>query len=437
MYQIIIGRYVLTMNANLDVIENGAVVVEQNKIIEVGPSDQILPKYPEAKILNCQNHAVMPGLINAHTHAAMVYLRGYADDLEVSDWLKNYIWPAESKWLSPEFVYDGTELACLEMLKAGITTFADMYFFCDSVAAATKKIGLRSLVGSAILDFPNANGQNADENLQNAEQFIQKWQGDDLITPSLAPHAIYSCNTETLKKARILANKFNSTLQLHVAETEWEVSTALKQYGKRQITYLNDIGFLDGPVLAVHCVWINDDEIAILKQKQVGVADCIESNLKLASGFAPIPKMLEQGVKVAIGTDGAASNNSLDILGDMNSIGLIYKAVVRDPTAVGAKTVVKMATCWGAEVLGFKNLGRLEKDCLADIITIDLHKPHLVPIYDIYSHLVYAANGADVANVMVNGKLLMKNRIVCAGEEDHIIDKAIVWNKRIAERRLG
>lgn len=433
MEQIICGKYVLTMNARLDVIEDGAVVVEQNKIIDVGRRDQILQKYPDAQVLNCQTQVVLPGLINAHTHAAMAYLRGFADDLTLEDWLHNHIWPVEKHWLSPRFVYDGTELACLEMLRSGTTTFVDMYFHCDSVAEAAKKVGLRSLVGSTILDFPNANGQDAGECLKNAEKFINKWQGDDLITPILAPHAPYSCCSETLHRARALADQLDAMLHIHVAETEWEVAEITKKYGKNSVRYLDAIGFLDEKVLAAHCVWVDDAGIDVLQQRGVGIVDCIESNLKLASGFAPLPKMLERGIQVAIGTDSAASNNTLSVLEEMNTVGIIYKALTKNPTTVNANTLVQMATCWGAKALGFKNLGRLEKGCYADIITIELRRPHLVPVYDLYSHLVYVATGTDVTNVMVNGKLLMKDRTICAGDEDAIIDKAIVWNERIAE----
>jgi 5-methylthioadenosine/S-adenosylhomocysteine deaminase len=430
---IVYGDYVLTMNDALEVIKNGAVAVKDNKITAVGDAKTIFQKNPDARVIGGKGHVVMPGLINTHTHAAMVNLRGIADDLPLSVWLEKYIWPLEKKYLSPEYVFDGTTLACLEMLKGGTTTFADMYFYGDSVAEATKKVGLRALVGETVFDFPTAVAQNADEYLANAELFIKNWYQDELITPTLAPHSPYACSAETLKKTQKLAEKLNVPMQIHIAETLWEQDDVMKKYGKHPVTHLESIEFLGSNVIASHCVHLDQNEIAILAKRNVGVAHNVESNLKLASGFAPIVAMLKAGVKVGIGTDGAASNNDLNMFGELATVAKIHKAITNDPTALDAKTALLMATKFGAQVLGFSNLGYLAPKCFADIITIDMQKPHLLPLFDVYSHLVYAVNSADVANVMVNGKPLMINGMVESCNEVDIMAKAREWNRKLKE----
>lgn len=428
---VVYGDYVVTMNENMDVIKDGAVAVQGNKIVAVGPSATIFKKYPEAVVVGGKGHVVMPGLINTHNHAAMVNLRGIGDDLPLKEWLENFIWPAEKKFISPEYVADGMALACLEMLKGGTTTFADMYFYGDTLAQVAKNIGLRAVIGETVFDFPSATGQNADDYLKIAEKFILAWKNDDLIIPSVAAHAAYTCCPETLKKTEALAEKFNVPLQIHIAETAWEVSEIQNRYGKCPTEHLEAIGLLDANVIAAHCVWTNPNEIEILAKRQVGVAHCIESNLKLASGFAPIPEMLKAGVKVSIGTDGAASNNDLNMFTEISTAAKVHKAVKNDSTVMDAKTVILMATKMGARALGISNLGFLAPNCLADIITLDFQKPHLIPMFDVYSHLVYAAAASDVANVMVNGKVLLHNGSPKTCDQDEILDKARVWNQKV------
>jgi 5-methylthioadenosine/S-adenosylhomocysteine deaminase len=429
---IICGDYILTMNEKMDVIRNGAVAVKDKGIVDVDAAENILRKYSSEKIIEGKDRVVLPGLINTHTHAAMVYFRGLADDLPLKEWLEKYIWPAENKWLNSDFVSDATRLACLEMLKAGVTTYNDMYFFEGSAAIATKQIGMRAVLGAGIVDFPTVSGKGPDEYLANAEVFANEWRGDELITPCIAPHAAYTCSPETLKKAKKLAEKYGIPLHIHLSETEWEVSEIQLLYGKRPVEHLEAIGFLDRRVLAVHCVWLDDNEIEILAKRNVGVSHCIESNLKLASGIARVPEMLKAGVKVTFGTDGAASNNDLNILSEMSTAAKVHKAMANDPTVLDSKTALLMATRWGAEVLGLGDIiGSIEKGKLADIITVNLKKPHLTPIYDVYSHLVYAAMASDVEMVMVNGKVVVNDIRLTTENEEDILHNALEWERKI------
>lgn len=429
---IIRGDYILPMDESHTVIKDGAVVVKGKSIIDVGEGKDISKKYSAKKIISGKNRAVLPGLINTHTHAAMVYFRGMADDLPLKEWLEKHIWPAENKWLSPEFVSDATELACLEMLKAGITTYSDMYFFEDASAGAAKKLGMRAVLGAGIVDFPTISGKNADEYLGKAEKFIEKWNKDELIVPCIAPHSIYACGPETLTKVKKIADKYNVPIHIHVSEAKWEVDELEKKYGRRPVEHLYKLGFLDEKIVAVHCIWLNDKEIEMLAKHKVGVSHCIESNLKLGSGIAPVPQMLKAGIKVTFGTDGAASNNDLNILSEMSTAAKVHKAVSGDPTVLDAKTALLMATRWGAEVLGLGEItGSLEKGKAADIVTVNLDKPHLTPLYDIYSHIVYSSMASDVETVFVNGKLVVDTGKICTADEEDILLKAKEWRNKI------
>lgn len=430
---IICGDYIITMNQENALLKDSAIAVKDKKIVAIGTVDEILHKYTAKELINGKGKAVMPGLVNTHTHAAMVYFRGLSDDLPLKDWLERHIWPAENRWLSPEFIYDAIGLACLEMLSAGITTYHDMYFFGDSAAKKTKEMGMRAVLGSGILDFPSSSAQTADEYLENAERFITNWQGDELITPSMAPHAIYTCSPETLKKAKSISEKYRTPIHMHLSETEWELKNSLLKYGKKPVKLLDSLNLLDESLTLAHCIWIDDDEIELLAKNKVGVSHCMESNLKLASGFAPVVTMLNAGIKVTFGTDSAASNNDLNILSEMATTAKVHKALANDPTVLDAKTAILMATRWGAEVLGLgEKTGSIEAGKLADIITINLKKPHLTPLYDIYSHIVYAARASDVEDVMVNGRLVIKNRRHTSADEEEILFKAKEWGKKIA-----
>jgi 5-methylthioadenosine/S-adenosylhomocysteine deaminase len=411
------------------------VAVENGTIIAVGRFEEVIAGYAPEKIIGGKNRALIPGLINTHTHAAMVYFRGLADDLPLKEWLETYIWPAESRWLSPEFVSDAIELACLEMLKAGITTYNDMYFFGDAAGLATKKMGMRAVLGVGVVDFPTAVAKTTDEYFDRAGEFVGKWKADTLIRPCIAPHALYTCGPETLKRARSFADQSDIPIHIHLSECEWEVQEILSRYGRTPVRHLASLGFLDGRVLAAHCVWLDDEEVGMLAERGVGVSHCIESNLKLASGMAPVTTMLKAGIKVTFGTDGAASNNDLNVLSEMSTAAKVHKALSKDPTALDSRTALLMATRWGAEVLGLgKITGSIEKGKAADLVIINLEKPHLTPIYDIYSHIAYSVRASDIETVIVNGVVVVNEGTLCRGDEGEILAKARAWAERIAGR---
>lgn len=425
------------MDSKFTVIHDGAIAVNDGKIMDVGNREEMMFRYKSGTIIGGKDRAAIPGLINTHTHAAMVYFRGLADDLPLKVWLENHIWPAEKRWLSSEFISDAVELACLEMLKGGVTTYNDMYFFEEDAAAATKKIGMRAVLGAGIIDFPSVSANTTDEYFENAGRFVSRWKGDELITPCIAPHSLYTCSPETLKRAKEMAERLGLPLHIHLSETEWEVGEVMTRYRKRPVDLLESIGFLDETVLAAHCVWVEENEIEVLAKKKVGVSHCMESNLKLASGFAPIVEMLKAGVKVTFGTDGAASNNDLNILSEMSTSAKVHKTLSRNPVVLDAKTILLMATRWGAEVLGLGNkIGSIEKGKMADIVTINLGKPHLLPLYNIYSHIVYAAMASDVEAVMVNGRIVVNGGKLMSGDESEIMGNAKNWGEKIRNGKM-
>jgi 5-methylthioadenosine/S-adenosylhomocysteine deaminase len=349
-------------------------------------------------------------------------------------WLEEHIWPAEGRWLSPGFVGDAVELACLEMLKSGTTAYGDMYFYGDAVAQSTRKLGMRAVVGSGVVDFPTATGSNAEDYLANAERFIEQWKDDDLIVPSIADHSAYACSPETLRKSKAAADRLGVMLQIHLSETEWEVHEILSRYGRRPVAHLESLGLLDERLIAAHCVWLEPDEIAMLADSGAGVSHCIESNLKLASGIAPVAKMLNAGIHVTFGTDGAASNNDLNILSEISTAAKVHKAVSGDPTALSAKQAMLMATRWGAEALGLGTLtGSLKEGKAADIVIAGLSRPHMVPLYDIYSHIVYSMNSADIETVLVNGRIVVEKGNLTTADESEIMAKAVSWGRKIKE----
>jgi 5-methylthioadenosine/S-adenosylhomocysteine deaminase len=430
---IILADSVLTMDAHQSAFKDGVVAVKDGKVVAVGPAADICERYFSDRTVGGKGKVAFPGLVNAHTHSPMVYFRGLKDDLPLKVWLEEHIWPAENKWLSPQFVGDAVQLACLEMLRGGITLYNDMYFFGEVIAGATKKIGMRAVVGAGLLDFPSKTAGTVDEYFSNAENFIGSWTGDDLIVPAIAPHSPYTCCPETMVRAKGVSERFRVPLHLHLSETQWEVGEVRKRYGKTPVKHLDSIGVLDSSVIAAHCVHVDDDEIGILAKRRVGVAHCIESNLKLASGIAPVVKMVGEGVKVTFGTDGAASNNDLDILSEMSTAAKVHKAASGDPTVLNAKLVLLMATRWGAEALGLGDLtGSIEAGKAADIVIADLNEPHLVPVYDVYSQIVYSMRSSDVDTVLVNGKVVVDSGRLTTADETEIIQKAIEWGQKIS-----
>ncbi len=433
---IIKADHVITMDGDLSVISDGAVAVNGDSITAVGTFDDVSAQFNSDNILGGKDKAVFPGLINTHTHAAMVYFRGLADDLPLMEWLEKHIWPAEFKWLTAEFVDDAIELACLEMLKAGVTTYTDMYFYQGVAAKKLEQIGMRGLLCSGVIDFPWRDyAQSADDYFIKAEEHISNWKGKELITTGVAPHATFTCNPDNYIRAKELADKYEVHLHTHLAETQFEVHQCRENYGKTPVQHLDSIGFLSENVSAAHCVWLTDDEIDILAGKKVGVSHCVESNLKLASGFAPVPKLLKAGIKVGLGTDGAASNNDLSILGEMSTASKLHKAVSQDATVVDSKTALLMATQNGADIIGMGDkVGSIKAGKKADLVIADLNKPHLAPMYDIYSHISYSLYPADIETVMVNGKVLIENREPITMDEAEVLAKAKSWQDKIREQ---
>ncbi len=429
---IVKGEYILTMTDAEEPVTNGAVVIKDARIVEIGREDTIINKYEAQRVLGGNRYAVIPGFVNTHTHAAMVYFRGLADDLPLKDWLEGHIWPAEQKYLGDEFVYDATELACLEMIRAGITLFNDMYFFEDASAKAIKKAGIRAVLGTGILDFPTVAASTSSEYFEKAEGFIKRYSGDELIVPAIAPHAPYTCSPETYKRAMELAEKYDVTVHTHLSETQWEVEEISKRYGNTPVKHLDSHGLLNSRVLAAHCVWLTEEEIDILAQRGVSISHCLESNLKLSSGIAPVTEMLQKGVRVTFGTDGAASNNDLDLMSEMSTAAKLHKAVSGDPTVLSAREALLMATKWGAQALGLGDkVGSIEAGKLADLVLINLKSPHLTPLYDIYSHIVYSAKSSDVETVIVNGRVVLNGGDAVNLDMEEIFYKANQWAHKI------
>ncbi len=354
----------------------------------------------------------MPGLINTHAHVPMSLLRGLADDLRLQDWLEKYIFPAEAKNLSADFVRWGTRLGCLEMMLSGTTTYAEMYYFEDVVAEATKEAGLRGVLGETIIGFPVADAKTPAEALRFNERYIQRFRGDPLITPAVAPHALYTNSAETLRAARALANRYGVPLMIHLAETQREREESLAKFKRSPAAVLDSWGIFAGRTIAAHAVWVDDADLKILKARGVGVAHCPSSNMKLASGVAPVVRMLAAGLTVGLGTDGpAGSNNDFNLFEEMDLAAKLQKVTTGDPQALPAAEALEMATVLGAWALGLgKEIGSLEAGKRADLITVRLDQPHAVPLYNVYSHMVYALKGSDVRDVMVNGRLLLRDR---------------------------
>jgi len=410
---VVSGGTVVTQNATRQILSPGAVAIDGTDIVEVGDVQAIAAKYQARETVDARGQVVLPGLINTHTHAPMVMYRGLADDLALMDWLQKYIFPAEAKTVSPELVRIGTRLAALEMIESGTTTFADMYYFEEEIAKAAFAAGLRGVLGETIIQFPVADAKTPAEGLARAERFIREFKDNGLIVPAVAPHALYTNDKATLVASAELGRKYDVPILIHFAETEDEVRVAREQYRMSPAAALESIGFWGPKTLGAHGIWVSDEDIAILKRRNVGVAHNPESNMKLASGAAPVTKYLAAGVALGLGTDGAASNNDLDMFEAMRQAAFLAKHATKDPTAVPAQTALDLATIGGARALAMERLiGSIEAGKRADVITVSMTAARQTPLYDPISHLVYATRGDDVRTTIVNGKILMKDRQV-------------------------
>jgi len=427
------ARYVVTMDSSRRIVEDGAVAVRAGRILAAGRRAEIAKSYQAAERLDCGDCLIAPGLVNTHTHAAMSLLRGIADDLRLQDWLEKFIFPAEAKAVSPDFVRWGTRLAAIEMALSGITTYADMYYFEDVVAEATKEIGLRGVLGETIIGFPAPDAKTPADALRFTEGFLQRFRNDELIVPAVARHAFYTNSEETLKACRALANRYGAPLLSHAAETRREVEQARSAHGMSPVAWLASLGMFNGRTLVAHAVWTDAADHAILRQFGVGVAHCPSSNAKLASGVAPVMAMLKAGLAVGLGTDGpAGSNNDLNLFEEMDLAAKLQKVFAGDPTALPAEKAFEMATIVGAKALGLeKETGSIEAGKRADFITVRLDAPHAVPLYNIYSQLVYALKASDVSDVMVNGRLIVRNRRLLSFDEARVKAKAREYGGRL------
>ncbi len=415
---IIKNGYILTMDPAQDDIKRGVVVIEDGIITQVSESTDETAD----TVIDAKGGVVMPGLVNTHTHAGMTLFRGYADDLTLSDWLENHIWPAEAQ-LTDNDLYIGTKLACLEMIRSGTTAFVDMYIHVDRVARAVEESGMRAALSYGMIDLGDET--RAESELKEGRRFVKEWNGraDGRITTMYGPHAPNTCSREFLMKVKEQAKQDNAKIHIHVLETEAELNQMKEQFGMCSVNMLDEIDFLDNDVIAAHCVWLSDGDMDILNERGVNVSHNPVSNMKLASGIAPVPKMLARGVNISLGTDGCASNNNLNMFEEMKTAALLHKVDTSDPTVLPAQQVLEMATINGARAMGI-NSGMLKVGCMADVIIVDMDKPHLTPRYNVASHLVYSASGADVRTTIVNGKVLMDDYKVLSMDEQTVMEKA-------------
>jgi 5-methylthioadenosine/S-adenosylhomocysteine deaminase len=429
---VISGGRILTMDERDKIIQKGSLAIAGDTIVAMGSEEDIETDYSGRYRIDARDSIVMPGLVNAHTHAAMTCFRGIADDMELMTWLNNYIFPAEAKNVDPELAYWGSLLACAEMIKSGTTSFCDMYIFEDETARAAKKAGIRCLLGEVLFDFPSPNFKSTAQGLSYTEMLIKKWADDPLVNILVEPHALYTCSPPLLRDAKDLADRYQVPIAIHLLENKDEAMQLKEKYGQKAVSFLRELGFLDERFFAFHCVSMDDEDIRIFADHGCKVVHNPESNMKLASGVAPVTRMLKAGICVGLGTDGCASNNNLDMFQAMDTAAKLEKSSLLDPTIMSAKTVLHMATSDGAKVLGFDRLvGVLEPGKKADIIIIGLNKPHLTPLYDEYSHLVYAANGADVDTVLINGQIVMQDRRLLTIDETECMQMVNGIAKRV------
>ena len=425
---------ILTLAPGSKPIPHGSLAIADGRIIALGREPNAEKFFEVAHTLDVQGGLIMPGLVNTHNHAAMTCYRGIADDLPLMEWLTRYIFPAESK-SDGDQIYWGTLLACAEMIRSGTTTFCDMYLFEGRAAQAANEAGMRALVGEVLYDFPSPNYGPLEKGFEYTEALIHRWSGDSRIRIAVEPHALYTCSPSLLRQCRDLAGRYGVPMIIHLAETRSEIEEVSKKYGKSPVHHMENLGLLSPSLIACHCVWLTEAEMDLLARRGVKVVHNPESNMKLASGVAPVPELLARGVTVGLGTDGCASNNNLDLFQEMDCAAKLHKVHRLDPTVMPSSVVLEMATLGGARVLGLeKEIGSLEVGKKADIIVLDLNRPHLQPVYNIVSQLVYSAVGSDVRDVIIDGKLVMHDRKLLTLDEETILQKAQEIKGKILQR---
>ncbi len=435
---IILGGTVLTLEPDGRPIPNGAVAISGGIISAVGPAEDLLEQAPTGEVIEASGCLILPGFVNTHSHLPMTLLRGLADDLPLKEWLENHIWPAEREHMNADTIRIGTQLAAAEQLLAGVTTTTDMYFFDDVIGETLAEIGMRAVLAESLIDFATPRCATPDEMIVKQREMIEQFRDHPLITPAVAPHAPYTVSAANLAREAELADEMEVPLHIHLSETRWEVEKLLEEKGVSPVAYLADLGVLSERTVAAHCVHVSPQDIEILAELEVAVSHNPASNLKLGSGVAPVPAMLAAGVKVGIGTDGPASNNTLDVLRDMQLATLLHKGTTGQPTVLPAGEAVAMATLGGARVLGLDDrIGTLSEGKEADIVCIDLRAPHATPMYDPFSHLAYAARAADVRHVLVRGRVLVRNGVLETIDLETVTAKAAEITARIASEDAG
>lgn len=432
--QLIQAKWIITGNSHQRILENHCLLLQQGKIIDIVPFEKAKTQYTAKETHHYSEHAIMPGLINAHTHIGMNFFRGLGSDLALMDWLTQYIFPAEKKWLTHEFVKDASLFAMAEMIRSGTTCFNDMFYFLEATAEAVDIAGLRAFIGMTVIEFPTAWAENTDEYFDKSLAFYEAYKDHPFITPTFAPHAPYTVSDRSFQRIHDLAETYHLKINVHLHETESEIQQSLQQFDKRPIQRLHDLGFLNANVLAVHAAQLNDEDIDILAAKNTQIIHCPESNMKLASGICPIEKLRSRGLNVALGTDSVASNNDLDMFSEMRTATFLSKVSTMDPTSLNADETLALATINGARALGLEQqIGTLESGKAADFIAIRLNDIETLPVYDPIVQIVYASNRQQVSDVWVAGKQLMKNRELLTLNEAELKEKAQYWGNKIKQ----
>ena len=429
---IISASWIFTSNSEGQLLSNYSIVIENDKIIDLVPQDKVFDEYEANDIYQLTDHILIPGLINTHTHAAMSLFKGFADDLSLQDWLNDYIWPAEKEFINSSFVKDGSILALSEMIKSGVTTFNDMYFFPDATAEAVKELGVRSNIGLVVLDFPTNYATDPEDYLLKGFEFRDKWRNEELITTSIAPHAPYSVSDEAFTLINTYSEELSMNIHTHLHETQWEIEDSIEKYGITPVQRLNNLGIIGPSLMAVHCVHLNDQDMATLAKNKVSIVHNPSSNMKLGSGIADIAKMLKQNLNISLGTDSSASNNRLDMMEEMRLAALLIKGSTKSPESFSANEAIKMATINGAKALGLESIiGSIEKNKKADLVAIDLNSIENQPIYNPLTTLVYSSSRSDVSYVWIDGEIKLKDKKLVKIDEERIIQLAKKWQRKL------